>query len=260
MHPKSIMPNVFLVNVGANTSHGSKARSPLFKDGTFNFVSFPDDGCRRQYPPEVHSFVSDSVNLRTHLDPDWHNLTYGDCCDNRRARALLNAEVGDILLFWGLLWRIPNKNANVLKSSVKTWCLFGAMRVEAILESKQTITHLTPSQKKRVIENEHMAGNSVDGRKFARVFIADKKHSCQFERAVDLEIYDDDGLLRQTIKAKDGRSLEWDRSPKWYSALRSCRAVFDLSDSDQRKRAIRLNKRIQSVNGHIDMLAGLTED
>jgi ABC-type branched-subunit amino acid transport system substrate-binding protein len=37
------MSKIFLVNVGANTSHASKARSPIFEDGTFVYVSFPLD-------------------------------------------------------------------------------------------------------------------------------------------------------------------------------------------------------------------------
>src|SRR5438876_2819 len=37
------MSKVYLINVGANTSHAPCARSPLFNDGKFEFVSFPCD-------------------------------------------------------------------------------------------------------------------------------------------------------------------------------------------------------------------------
>ena len=254
------MPRIFLVNVGANTADQNRARSPLFGDGSFIYVSFPDEGCRRPYCPEAHPYVADPLHLRTHLDPDWRNLTYGDCGYNARARALLNTQIDDILLFWGLLWRVPDRSASIWSSSAKVWCLLGAMRVEAILESGQSIAHLTISQQKRVGENEHMARNHVEGRKLVRVFVGQQKHSCRFERAVDLGIYSDDGLLRQTINAKDGRSLEWHHPPRWNSALRPCRAVLDLADLEQRKRAIRLAQRIRSLNGKFDMLAGLLRD
>jgi hypothetical protein len=162
------MAKVLLVNVGANTANQHRARSPLFDNGSFIYVSFPDAGCRRPYPKEAQPYVSDPVKFRTHLDPDWHNLTYGDCCHNPRARALLGAEVGDILLFWGLLWKNPKKGANIWDSTAKRWCLFGAMRIEVILESHQTITHLTPGQRKRVVENDHMVSKRVEGRPMAR--------------------------------------------------------------------------------------------
>lgn len=253
------MAKIFLVNVGANTADQNRARSPIFPDGSFIYVPFPDSGCRRPYLPEAHPYVADAANLRTHLDPDWQNLTYGDNCFNARARALLKAQIGDVLLFWGLLWRVTDHKNDIWASTAKTWCLIGAMRIEAILESSQTITQLSKSQQQRVLENEHMNGDRVEGRRLVRVFIADREHSCRFDRAVELEIYRDDGLLHRTITAKDGRALQWNRPPRWNSALRSCRAVFDLSDADQRKRAIELSRHVKSCNGGYDMLARLID-
>jgi len=253
------MPKIFLVNVGANTADQGRARSPLFDNGSFLYVSFPFDGSGSSYPPEVHPYVSDPAKLRTHLDPDWHNLTYGDFCHNRRARALLSAEVDDILLFWGLLWRVRDKNGDVWQTNERKWCLLGAMRIAAILKSSQAVQHLSGEQQRQVADNEHMRGGRVESRPLVRVFLAERKHSYRFRRAVDLEIYDDRGLLRRTITAKDGRLLEWHRSPRWNSALRPCRAIFDLSIADQRRRAIAMNQRVQSLNPQFDILAGLVD-
>jgi hypothetical protein len=44
-------------------------------------------------------------DIKCHLDPDWDRLTYGDRCANPRAKSLLKAQKGDILLFWALLWK-----------------------------------------------------------------------------------------------------------------------------------------------------------
>ncbi len=60
--------------------------------------------------------------------------------------------------------------------------------MEAILESNQTVEHLTRDQKNRPVNNEHMAGRRVEDRPVARVFLADEKHSRRSDRAVDLEV------------------------------------------------------------------------
>src|SRR5689334_98075 len=97
------MSKVYLLNIGANTGHKAKARSPVFGDGSFKFVSYPcsqDEG--RTYPAEMRPFVHGEES--THLDPDWEALTYGDYCRNPRASALRDAKENDVLLFWALLW------------------------------------------------------------------------------------------------------------------------------------------------------------
>lgn len=248
------MPTVFLINVGANTAHRAQARSPLFDDGSFEFVPYPYDGCRRPFSPVLHPYVSDPIRLRAHLDPDWQNLTYGDYCHNRRARALLRAKVNDILLFWGLLWKIRDRNANVWDANEKWWCLLGAIRIEAFLVSGQTVEHLTREQQRRVNNNEHMADARVEDRPLVRVFLGDKRHSMRFDRAVDLQIYNNHGLLRQAFRARDGRTIQWESSPRWYSTTRACRAVFDLSDSRSRRQASIVRDRIKELNPGYDLL------
>jgi hypothetical protein len=57
-------------------------------------------------------FIRNMHGRSTHCDPDWGNLTYGDKCSNRRAAALRRVEAGDILLFWGMLWRNDGKTRN----------------------------------------------------------------------------------------------------------------------------------------------------
>ena len=53
------MSKVFLINIGANKSHGSIARSPIFPDDQFVYVSFPSKAARGvcPYPHEAHIFV-----------------------------------------------------------------------------------------------------------------------------------------------------------------------------------------------------------
>src|SRR2546427_12145834 len=103
------MSKIYLVNVGANVSHQHEARSPIFADETFEFVSFPDDKNQKPYPAAVRNFVRPTI-ATTHLDPDWTNLSYGDYCHNPLAKALLVVSPDDILLFWGLRWRIEKRD------------------------------------------------------------------------------------------------------------------------------------------------------
>src|SRR5260370_33987033 len=96
------MAKVYFINVGANTGDSMKARSPIFDNGKFRFVTFPSKKGRsgeRPYPSENCAFLHPIHNLyKTHLDPDLENLTYGDYCGNGRARALKRVKVDDILL------------------------------------------------------------------------------------------------------------------------------------------------------------------
>src|SRR5437868_14028056 len=103
------MSKIFLVNVGANVKHQARARSPIFDNDRFIFVSFPltegEEPGLKPYPPAARPFTRNVGIYETHADPDWDNLTYGDYTANGRAAALKRAAPGDVLLFWALLWR-----------------------------------------------------------------------------------------------------------------------------------------------------------
>ncbi len=259
------MPKIYLINVGANTRHQSKARSPLFPDGSFIYVSFPDKDWPTPYPATMKRFVRDAGELTTHLDPDWEHLTYGDNCSNRRARALLKVQENDILLFWGLLWKIQNEDHDVFAADddARRWCLIGALRVAPRpLKQGESITRLPAAQQEHAKHNAHVQGDRVEVRKDEkgkveeiRVFIGNRKHSTEFGRAVDLQINQKDSLLLKTVLTADGRKLEWDSKPRWHSVVRSCRALLDLSIPENRKRAELLRRAIKKLNPNFDLLA-----
>jgi len=251
------MSKIYLINVGSNLADSSSARSPVFDDGSFEFVSFPDDQSPCLYPPNAKLFVKPGIT-RTHLDPDWNNLTYGDFCKNARASSLLSVEINDILLFWGLLWRIRDRSTSVWESKERKWYLFGALRVAAILETGENLKTISnAADRKRLTSNAHVQGDRVEGRPRVRVFLGEKNSSKKFNRAVDLGIYEERSLLRQTVRAADGRSIEWESSPKWNSVTRACRAILDLGDREHLVRAKILQKAIKTANPDYDLLAGL---
>jgi hypothetical protein len=250
------MASIYLINVGANVADQAKARSPLFPDGHFEYVSFPDEGRTTRYPNSIRRFVREGIST-THLDPDWDNLTYGDFCKNSRARALTNVEPKDILLFWGLLWRLPTAHSDVWATKDRGWYLMGAMRVKLVLTSGQSIKSLPPNYRERVRHNDHVYGDRVEGREHVRVFLADQKYSRKFRRAVDLQVYANRSLLTAVIRTADGRKIQWYQSPRWNSVTRACRAVLCLAGKADTQRAHTLRDAIRARNPDFDLLADL---
>lgn len=259
------MAKIYLINVGANTAHSAKARAPLFPDGGFMFIPFPDVDCSAAYDRDAWPFVCDPKSLKTHPDPDWRNLTYGDNCHNRRAKALLSAQAGDVLLFWALFWKVArNEGVFDVEHGERRWCLFGALTIKHVVKAERgRDVPLREFVKDRVTLQRAMANAHVCGGKLLRItadrydvlFVGDPDRSGRFDKAVDLEIYRDGGLLQQTILSKDRRPLRWDKSPRWNSSLRPCRTVLDLSHTADLPRAQQLRTAIMAMNRNFDLFA-----
>src|SRR5438876_2824 len=62
-------------------------------------------------------------------------------------------------------------------------------------------------------------------------------HSCCFPKAVDLGAGLQDGLMCRTIYSRNREPLSPLGQVSWSSSLRSCRAVWDLEDEAERRRA-----------------------
>ena len=249
------MSKIFLVNVGANTAHGATARSPIFDDESFVFVSFPHSGtCGvRPYSAAARPCVRGIDIHDTHNDPDWQGLTYGDGCDNPRASALRNVVEDDILLFWGLLWRNSGKEWDSFTGE-RGWYLIGVLRVREILEAGQRPANAKPSRIARARRNVHFYRGELDPGN--RVFIGCTRYSRLFPVAVNLEVGNRSGLLYTTIRTAKGTALRLGAKPDWNSSLRSCRPVWDLSDPKSRALAHIARDRIYEKTGY-DLLSGL---
>ena len=117
---------VFIINVGANTSH--RQQSPLFDDGTFEFVPIPGDKDEGMTYADLHQFnvpytplfdrftnpaISPSENV--HNDPEFATFTYGDNLDVGSKGGLRQLQEGDFLFFLARLVpyadQYDNKNA-----------------------------------------------------------------------------------------------------------------------------------------------------
>ncbi len=223
------------------------------------YVSFPvkDGSWRTPYPTTVRRLVREPETLTTHLDPDWDHLSYGDVCSNPRAVALSSVVENDILLFWALLWEIPDKDHDIFSVSKdsRRWCLIGALRVEQILESGESIAKLPREARERARHNAHVQGEHVERRKSVRVFLGHPEYSAKFDRAVDLGIYREDSLLRHTVYTADGKKIAWNSKPRWSSVIRTCRVILDLSIPENINRAELLRRAIKKLNPSFDLLA-----
>jgi hypothetical protein len=244
------MSTVYLINVGANGGHRTKARSPRFPNGSFEFVPFPWDGnLVRKYSAKCKPFVR--TPALTHDDPDWQSLTYGDDCSNRRAGNLRHASDGDILLFWGLLWDNIGTSWSDFTGQ-KGWYLFGALRIAEILTAGQCPQSARPEHVARAQRNVHFNRGPLS---FGhRVFIGDPSYSTRFQRAVDLEGQRPSGLVYQTMRDRDGNFLTLNANAPFYSYLRTCRAIWNLNLAHDRRLARTVRDRILRINDY-DLLA-----
>jgi hypothetical protein len=245
------MSKIYLLNIGANNSHHSSARSPRFADGSFVYVPFPWEGEHaRQYPGTCAPFIRTSPNS-THDDPDWPNLTYGDDCGNGRAGNLRSVREGDILLYWSLLWDNAGNRWTDFTGQ-KGWYLIGALRVAEILTGGQRPTDARPEHTERAQENVHFGSGPLPPTH--RVFIGDPRYSTLFGQGVDLQGDRKDGLVYRTMGDKNGNPLLFDATAKWYSYLRTCRAMWDLDVAHDRRLARIVRDSIGTVND-FDLLA-----
>lgn len=92
-----------------------------------------------------------------------------------------------------------------------------------------------PFNARRAARNVHFYRDVLDPGH--RVFIGSKRYSALFPKAVDLEINQNSGLLFRTVKSANGERLSRNGKIPWYSATRSCRAIWDLDYSKHRATA-----------------------
>ena len=242
------MSSVYLINIGANTSHSARARSPIFADGSFVYVSFPTPTPQRcGYSREALPFLRGVPPDHTHADPCWGDFTYGDDCRNPRASILRLVEKDDILLFWGLLWKNGGRDWTGFTGE-RGWYLLGAFRVEEIAADGQSVQEVSEQNRTRAARNPHLRGRD-HVKPGQRVFLGAPRYSRRFARAVDLGVADPSGLLYSAFTASDGNMLVHGGRPAWSSSLRSCRKMWNLSLPMDRARALRVRDAIVDATG-----------
>ena len=251
------MSKVYLVNVAANRGHASIARCPIFENDTFIFVPFPRPGThgRRACAKRAQPFLRGVDPRDVHDDPDWEALTYGDNCANPRALALKRVQPNDILLFWALLWRNRGSDWSGF-SGEHGWYLIGALRVREILDGGQRAADAAMANRARAARSVHFASGeplAADN----RVFIGSRRYSKLFPKAVDFQVTQGSGLIYRTLRTAGGHRLNRLGKRSWFTATRACRAIWDLDEPEERKRAQIAATAIRDYTGYdlLDQMA-----
>ena len=243
---------IYLANVGSNSSHG--AFSPIFDDGTFEFVPIPVDWDGQDWPGAVRyrdlrSYHDPERDLLRYVPPRWHDwpchndpefatFTYGDYPDNGRAAALANLERGDALLFLARLegW------AGGQRTGHAGFYLIGGLEVEYAGYVRQ----YSPEQP-RFANNDHVIRGDQE---FWGV--GGSGRSRRFDRAVPVNR----DLCEPVFRDRNGRPWNWGWGASDLATIssytRSIRCTMDTGDAAQRRRAGVLHDWIARHTGNYD--------
>ena len=241
---------VYLANVGANSGH--RFASPLFEDGSFEFIPIPEDegqtsGVRysdlrshydpgrdllRYVPPHLHGAVC-------HNDPEFETLTYGDNGENPRSTALTGIQPGDTLLFLARLerWRDGERTRD-----------FGFYLIGGL--SADYAEFVTPQSGRR----DRFAKNAHSIRGDERFFgVAGSSRSRRFRRAVPLTR----DICDKVFRAANGATWRWGGKSDLAvigSYTRTIRQMLDAGIAEQERRAAVLRDWIAERSGADDAM------
>lgn len=191
---------LFVANVGVNTSDASRRglRSPIFPDGTFEFVPIKERVEVAKYPgiPTYQSlkcWTGRAKNLAAfiparyshygvHADPEFDTFTYGDVLSPRAAN-LKKITQGDQLWFLGRLWGNDGKQW----TGESNFYFIGLIEVEQniLISAGTTPQMITPDIRQRMEANAHYR-RLVFANDFStfRVIIGHPDKSFRFQRAL----------------------------------------------------------------------------
>jgi Nucleotide modification associated domain 3 len=238
------MSRIYLCNVGVNASHiGKGLQSPLFDDGTFEFVTIPelsgfqtpesarlvryaDLSCFNNPDQPLSDFIPPRLHQTvTHYDPEFEQFTYGDECGRTpRASALKKVQTGDWLVFIARLARY-NRIEKKFSGSAGFY-LVGAIEVAAILADVRGLPQADVV--KRFGHNAHLRRAEVLPQWYDGFYIfKGSPNSQRFKVAKPFGRQEAERFLRD----KNGQNWQWgsDRSDLQVigSYTRTCRCVLD---------------------------------
>ena len=142
---------IFIINVGANTSH--QQQSPLFDDGTFEFMPIPgghDEGLTyadlRQFNdsdmPLFDRFAAPAISpsKKVHNDPEFATFTYGD--NLHKKGGLRRLQAGDFLFF---LARLVPYTRQQFDEQNAIFALIGYLEIEERLDNPDDPMFTSPA-------------------------------------------------------------------------------------------------------------------
>ena len=251
---------LYVANVGVNTRDASKLglKSPVFPDGTFEFVPITEDDrfSRAAGIPTYHYLPSWTGRVRclaellpervrryrTHADPEFETFTYGDV-ETPRAANLALIQPDDQLWFLARLWN----HDGIRWTGDHDFYFIGYIQVEQNLTfaaGTQT-ADISVKVRKRIENNAHFRRLLAGHRDWFRVLLGRPRTSCRFNRAFKVTAdvaallfggsYDaSTGLFnigKETLRNKNGRPR---RFRHFGSITRAIQCFLDSSVREQR--------------------------
>ena len=235
---------VAFVNVGANSSHGT-LRSPIFENGTFEFVPIPDPILTIMVPnrdlryedlkpwngiPFTEFVPRSRLKQFAHVDPEFHGFTYGDYPTRYpRASNLKQLFPGDHLIFFSALtpWTDGHFHGR------PGFYLIGFFEIRQIF--KDMVGRPGKDILKQIEGNVHMIRAECDPVLFDGFWILKgSTRSRRFKRAVPL---DRRTVQRLGLADTDGHNWNWSRFKSDMAAigshLRSAKIVTNTDRVDK---------------------------
>ena len=237
--------HIFIINVGANTSH--RQQSPLFDDGTFEFIPIPgehNEGLTyadlRQFNdpdmPLLDRFAKPIVSPSTkvHNDPEFATFTYGD--NLRKKGGLRRLQAGDFLFF---LARLVPYTGQQFDEKNAIFALIGYIKIEERFDNPDDPMFTSPAFNK----NAHVmrwVNNPVSFTDYA--ILKGSISSRRFHTAVP---FNREFVEHIPILKKDRTAWEWDKQSDLGVIGSNTRAVrMHIDPKKDKKRAKRFWKRI----------------
>ena len=164
---------IFFTNVGINKgSKLFKTSSPIYSNGSFDFIPIPTDRIENRHTYRELGFESafrrmnrvDKLDLHAHNDPEFRTFTFGTFPEhNSNVSNLKNIELGDLLFFIASLQptyheKLPNQFPDWI-TSPRGMYLIGFFHIIGNLSEESQIGNLDEDEYK---ENEHF-GEEIDG-------------------------------------------------------------------------------------------------
>jgi len=150
-HKKIPSGRIFIINVGVNTEH--RQQSPLYEDGTSEFVPIPGDYEEGQTYADVRQFYHPNKPLldrfakpaisplgRVHNDPEFVTFTYGD--NTREKGRLGKLERGDFLFFLARL--VPHEEGH-FNTERAIFALIGYLEIDEWLDDADNPLFTSPA-------------------------------------------------------------------------------------------------------------------
>lgn len=234
------MVRIFVINVGVNASHG-RLRSPIFEDGTFEFIPIPERTKSKHYHncencsllpryENLPSFTGNDLsryipesfwNWRVHNDPEFNTFTYGDYPTlTPRASNLQKINLKDHLFFLARLTQWKDGSF----TEEPGFYLIGFFEVENILKE---VTRKPPdSELEKFSSNPHIRRGLTNRRFWDRFWVfKGSENSRRFRRAVPVTRE----FANQVITDSKRGELFWPKSRSDLQVIgsytRACRII-----------------------------------